>query len=969
MRDWTPVSRSAPCEACGHGDWCARHSNGAWLLCMRSEYGPCGKGREKANRDGTPYWVHQLGEATIDLSREDEPALQSGAERASAEDLHRVYSDLLDGLRLLERHRDALMGRGLPEGAIAANGYRTMPAADRARLAARLVDSHGADLCARIPGLFVKREDDRVWWTVGGCAGLVIPARDRLGRIIALEVRREDDGTEGPRYRPLTSSGPDRGNGPAPLLAPHYPLGAVAGERTVRLTEGRLKGDVATAITGILTIALPGVSCWRPALQELRELGAVRILLAYDADWHRNANVARAMLSTMEALLAEGMEVAVEVWDESDGKGIDDLLAGGGAPQVLSPEAARPRLEGAIDAARQERGPLQEARQILSQALESVRADGNIRAVFAPPVLRAASVVAASDRGEYAATKDALARANVRLRDWEIAVREHARPALHVVGRNSSRPTIRVGARHLRDMTQDAITALLAANQPVPNVFQRGGELVRLRRDDRGARIQPMTAAAVRGRLARVADWVRPTDNGALPTAPPDDVVADLMSLEEWELPHLDGVVESPVFGPEGDIITATGYHESARLWYQAPRGLKIPDLPSDPADGDIAQARNLILDDLLHDFPFVDDASRAHALAAMLLPFARHLIDGPTPLHVISAPVPGTGKGLLSDAVCIPALGREPNIMTAAVREEEWKKSITATLDGAPVAVLIDNINHKVDSASLAGVLTARTWSDRVLGESRILNCPVNCLWLATGNNLQFSQEMPRRLCWIRLDARVENPAMRASSRFKHAQLTEWAKQHRGELIHAALVLVQAWLRRGKPLWTTKTMGRFEEWTRVMGGILQVAGVPGFLDNLERVIGEADDEAEERRAFVVEWWDRYGRHEVGAKELAGLIAELDLLPGNDSIRSKSGEVSAVRLGRRLRAMVDSVVAERIIKKASPARNGAQQYRLARIDSLGKEEEDPSPAPPPAPTLSKEDELEFGLANITPVPF
>ena len=39
------------------------------------------------------------------------------------------------------------------------------------------------------------------------------------------------------------------------------------------------------------------------------------------------------------------------------------------------------------------------------------------------------------------------------------------------------------------------------------------------------------------------------------------------------------------------------------------------------------------------------------------------------------------------------------------------------------------------------------------------------------------------------------------------------------------------------------KTIGSFEGWAEVMGGILQVAGVPGFLGNLQEMYEQADAE------------------------------------------------------------------------------------------------------------------------------
>ena len=55
-----------------------------------------------------------------------------------------------------------------------------------------------------------------------------------------------------------------------------------------------------------------------------------------------------------------------------------------------------------------------------------------------------------------------------------------------------------------------------------------------------------------------------------------------------------------------------------------------------------------------------------------------------------------------------------------------------------------------------------------------------------------------------------------------------------------AALTLIRAWIAAGRPK-GKKTLGKFEGWAEVMGGILQVAGVPGFLDQLE-AFRERDD-------------------------------------------------------------------------------------------------------------------------------
>jgi hypothetical protein len=67
-------------------------------------------------------------------------------------------------------------------------------------------------------------------------------------------------------------------------------------------------------------------------------------------------------------------------------------------------------------------------------------------------------------------------------------------------------PEIIVNDRQLPAVTADAIRAIEAANDP-PRWFNRGGALVRTRRDDAGVRFEPLGHDALTGILARAATW------------------------------------------------------------------------------------------------------------------------------------------------------------------------------------------------------------------------------------------------------------------------------------------------------------------------------------------------------------------------------------------------------------------------------------------------------------------------------
>src|SRR5262249_45815830 len=234
------------------------------------------------------------------------------------------------------------------------------------------------------------------------------------------------------------------------------------------------------------------------------------------------------------------------------------------------------------------------------------------------------------------------------------------------------------------------------------------------------------------------------------------------------------------------------------RLWFHCAPGFSVPTITLEPSAAEIEAARNLLLSELFGEFPFEDDASRAHVLVATLLPFIRTMIPGSTPLHLIDAPSPGTGKGLLADVMSVPATGRSATIMSEGQDDEEWRKRITAVLMGGPVFILIDNVRQRLDSAALAAAVTGGTWTDRIVGHTVMATLPVQSAWVATGNNITLSNEMARRSVRIRLDARVDKPWTRSG--FKHPKLRDWALENRGRLVHACLTLIKAWIAAGQP-------------------------------------------------------------------------------------------------------------------------------------------------------------------------
>jgi hypothetical protein len=495
----------------------------------------------------------------------------------------------------------------------------------------------------------------------------------------------------------------------------------------------------------------------------------------------------------------------------------------------------------------------------------------------------------------------------------------------HTRGFSQGLPAIQISGRHMREITSDAVEALKSANSKNPVLFSRGTSLVRLRTGNAGTSAEALGQASLRGVLDRSADFVKFTKDGDTPARPPNDVVADILTLPDPVFPGLRGFSEAPVFLPGGNLLSQPGYDGASGLF------MTLIDLEGIRSDIAIQDAVSLLQDDLLRDFPFADVGSRVHALALLIQPYVRYLIDGPTPLILIDAPARGTGKGLLVDVASGISLGRPAYVMTLPKDEDELDKRITATLvEGSPM-ILLDNVTT-LKSNTLSAVLTTTLWKGRWLGKSQMVEAPNSATWISTGNNVVLSDEMVRRVVHIRLDAGEERPEERTG--FNHPDLMAWVRHNRPLLVSACLSIVQAWVDAGMPK-GQGTLGRFEAWVNVMGGIMEVAEVPGFLSNRDRLHVTTDPESQEWAGLCAAWYSVHGNHPITARDVLPISKRqnllLDLWVGRNDLSAQQ------RLGNALKARRDRVFGVYQIRLASQdSRTGNFAYYISKLESSGK---------------------------------
>jgi hypothetical protein len=372
------------------------------------------------------------------------------------------------------------------------------------------------------------------------------------------------------------------------------------------------------------------------------------------------------------------------------------------------------------------------------------------------------------------------------------------------------------------------------------------------------------------------------------------------MSAPSWPFPALKGIVEVPVLRNDGSILEIPGYDSATRLYYRPAPGLILPPIPMSPSQKHAREAANFISNELLSDFPFVDQSSKANAQAAFLTPIMRHIIDGSAPAGVNSATKAGTGKTILNETIGMVATGSWMAMLSPPMKRDddaEWSKIITSILLKGATTACFDNCDGLLQAPSLASVITAKIYSGRILGKSKTPEIPVNISFFINGNNIALGGDLPRRCYWIRLDAKMVRPWERRG--FKHENLKAWVTENRGQLLVSLLIMGKAWFIAGCPKPNTPKLGGFESWCDTIGGILQFAGVEGFLGNQEEMYELSNIEEKEWEGFLVAWQERYQDNVVLVKELVAEInkegsAIRDSLPSKiaDALTKKGGSLA-----------------------------------------------------------------------------
>jgi hypothetical protein len=277
---------------------------------------------------------------------------------------------------------------------------------------------------------------------------------------------------------------------------------------------------------------------------------------------------------------------------------------------------------------------------------------------------------------------------------------------------------------------------------------------------------------------------------------PPSLLAALLANETLWgALPMIEHYSRRPAFD-RNYAFRGPGWHSTPGVLVHGPAvELSMPDLTSD--------ARASALDrlpprmrGLLPEFSWRQEADMVNAVGVLLTGMLiNHFIDDPHPVAIVDANQPGVGKTLLIQAIGRVLDGVEPPRIPLN-RDEELEKRLGSEVRSRNSGIfLLDNVRTRMESPVLEQNALSPVLSFRVLGQSAVIRCPNSYLWAITSNGASGSSDLVRRCLPIRLEHHGDPKARRFEG-----NPSQYASQHRLEILGELAGMVTRWLQAGKP-------------------------------------------------------------------------------------------------------------------------------------------------------------------------
>jgi len=296
-----------------------------------------------------------------------------------------------------------------------------------------------------------------------------------------------------------------------------------------------------------------------------------------------------------------------------------------------------------------------------------------------------------------------------------------------------------------------------------------------------------------------------------------------------------------------------------------------------------------------LDDFEFATRSAKASAIAFMLTMICWEMIGARIPMLEIRAPESQSGKSFLASMMIMAITGAKPSMFSPNFRNpEEFEKELFSLLLQGQNYILMDNVKGTVDSAFLDMVLTTAIANKRILGVNATGVVESGMPFIMTANNPKLSEDIKNRI--YLLD--ITKPPDDKDYLHKHPEAD--ALEMGPKLLRALFTLYNHWdknLKRKR--FKARRISGFIEWCEIIGGILEAAGIEGFLDDTLVQIKEPDPRREQAAGLARDWYEKYGNMWVFVKDTFDFAITAGYVKEKDNYQSKLQSINNMLLKMR----------------------------------------------------------------------
>jgi len=351
---------------------------------------------------------------------------------------------------------------------------------------------------------------------------------------------------------------------------------------------------------------------------------------------------------------------------------------------------------------------------------------------------------------------------------------------------------------------------------------------------DEAGRIVQMNAERFTSWVEDYLVFTRPSKDGDQVESIGKDMAGKIMAADQFrvQLRELKAVseVRLPIWIGTGEERRV----ELAPAGFDAGTGMYTVERIAYREDLNMKEAWAILWTNCLKDFPWDPEGSDcipakrrsfAAQLAVMVGIYCHALFEEgtPRPLIIYNANQSGSGKSLLMRVALAPVYG-PPAESGKPETEAEFEKVLdSAAIARKPYLVLDDC--KAIYSPALNRFTTSPIHECRLMHSQRLTTVPKSTQVVATGNDLAISEDLNRRALVVDLFEAGEA----AARTFKKEITPSWlfAPSTRADFLAALWAIVRQWRDDGMPQMSSNRRASFEEWSGLVGGIVEAFGLP----------------------------------------------------------------------------------------------------------------------------------------------